>query len=210
MRVALNEFLKRFFNGLATIVSFIPGAGDVEQFADAFAQGLEMQIAADWEAINQSIQGVLNGLPQATPQEAEEAAGGLATQFVDDLRQRYEETRAARGQADDTEAKPRKDPLIQVVEETEKSLEKIRQLNEQYAEKAEDIERDRLDKLGRANQQALQAADIRDSGISQVLALATGREDPAIEAARAQQRELENISREIRKLGGTVELVGAA
>ena len=92
----------------------------------------------------------------------------------------------------------------------EERLKKIADLNEQYGEKAEEIERNRLDALGRANQKALEASDIRSGGIGQVLALATGREDPAIAEARRQLDELQNISREIRKLGGTVELVGAA
>ena len=92
----------------------------------------------------------------------------------------------------------------------EERLKKIADLNEQYGEKAEEIERNRLDALGRANQKALEASDIRSGGIGQVLALATGREDPAIAEARRQLDELQNITREIRKLGGTVELVGAA
>lgn len=92
----------------------------------------------------------------------------------------------------------------------EKRLQDIGRLNEQYAEKSTEIEASRLDKLSRANQQALEASDIRSGGISQFLALATGREDPAVAEARAQRQELEKISAEIRKLGGTVELVGAA
>jgi hypothetical protein len=64
--------------------------------------------------------------------------------------------------------------------------------------------------LAEVNQKALEANDIRSGGISQVLALATGREDPAVSEARAQRKELEKISRELAKLGGTVEIVGAA
>jgi len=60
------------------------------------------------------------------------------------------------------------------------------------------------------NQKALEASDIRSGGIGQVIALATGREDPAVAAARQQAKSLENIEREIKKLGGTVEIVGAA
>ena len=92
----------------------------------------------------------------------------------------------------------------------EKRLQDIGRLNEQYAEKSTEIEASRLDTLSRANQNALEASDIRSGGISQFLALATGREDPAVAEARAQRQELEKISAEIRKLGGTVELVGAA
>lgn len=81
---------------------------------------------------------------------------------------------------------------------------------EQYAERQAEIEKDRLDALSAVNRKALEGKDIRSGGIGQVLALATGREDPAVEAARKQTQSLENIEREIKKLGGTVEIVGGA
>jgi hypothetical protein len=80
----------------------------------------------------------------------------------------------------------------------------------EYNERLAEIEEDRLDKLSAVNQKALEASDIRSGGIGQVIALATGREDPAVAAARQQAKSLENIEREIKKLGGTVEIVGAA
>jgi hypothetical protein len=92
----------------------------------------------------------------------------------------------------------------------EERQKKIGDLNQRYAEESAKIEEDRLDKLAEVNQKALEANDIRSGGISQVLALATGREDPAVSEARAQRKELEKISRELAKLGGTVEIVGAA
>jgi hypothetical protein len=95
-------------------------------------------------------------------------------------------------------------------DESIKRAEQRASLEEQLAEKSAEIEASRLDALSRANQNALEASDIRSGGISQFLALATGREDPAVAEARAQRQELEKIAAEIRKLGGTVELVGAA
>ena len=92
----------------------------------------------------------------------------------------------------------------------EERQKKLGDLNARYADESAKIEEDRLDKLAEVNQKALEATDIRSGGISQVLALATGREDPAVAEARAQRKELEKISREIGKLGGTVEIVGAA
>jgi hypothetical protein len=92
----------------------------------------------------------------------------------------------------------------------EERQKKLGDLNARYAEESAKIEEDRLDKLAEVNQKALEATDIRSGGISQVLALATGREDPAVSEARAQRKELEKISRELAKLGGTVEIVGAA
>jgi hypothetical protein len=92
----------------------------------------------------------------------------------------------------------------------EERQKKLGDLNARYADESAKIEEDRLDKLAEVNQKALEATDIRSGGISQVLALATGREDPAVSEARAQRKELEKISRELAKLGGTVEIVGAA
>lgn len=100
--------------------------------------------------------------------------------------------------------------LEQTFEETRKKNEDIARLNEQYSEESAAIEQERLDKLAAINQKALEASDIRSGGIGQVLALATGREDPAIAEARKQNSRLEEIRNEIRNLGGTVEIMGAA
>jgi hypothetical protein len=56
--------------------------------------------------------------------------------------------------------------------------------------------------LARPSQQALQAADIRtQEGASQLLALATGREDPAIEQRRQQLNKLDEIRRALVAVG---------
>jgi hypothetical protein len=95
--------------------------------------------------------------------------------------------------------------------EEKKRQEEISQLAERYAEKSQEIERDRLDALSRASNEALQGNDLRTSaGISQFLALATGREDPAIGEYRKQLKELQDIRREIAKVGAApVDIVGA-
>jgi chromosome segregation ATPase len=96
-------------------------------------------------------------------------------------------------------------------EDALKTAQKIRDLNEQYAERAAEIEADRLDALSQASQQTVQATDVRSSeGASEFLRLATGREDPAISEYRKQLSELQKIAREIGKLGGVVDIVGAA
>lgn len=92
----------------------------------------------------------------------------------------------------------------------EERQKKLGSLNEKYAEESAKIEEERLDKLAAVNQKALEASDIRSGGISQVLAMATGREDPAVAEARKQNSRLEEIRNEIRNLGGTVEIMGAA
>jgi hypothetical protein len=96
-------------------------------------------------------------------------------------------------------------------EDALKTAEQIRDLNEQYAQRAAEIEADRLDALSQASQQTVQATDVRTSeGASEFLRLATGREDPAIGEYRKQLSELQKIAREIGKLGGVVDIVGAA
>jgi hypothetical protein len=96
-------------------------------------------------------------------------------------------------------------------EDALKTAEQIRDLNEQYAQRAAEIEADRLDALSQVSQQTVQATDVRTSeGASEFLRLATGREDPAISEYRKQLSELQKIAREIGKLGGVVDIVGAA
>jgi hypothetical protein len=65
--------------------------------------------------------------------------------------------------------------------------------------------------LARPSQQALQVNDIRtQEGASQFLALATGRQDPALEQRRAQLAKLEEIKQAIRATGANpVEILGA-
>jgi hypothetical protein len=96
-------------------------------------------------------------------------------------------------------------------EDALKTAEKIRDLNEQYAQRAAEIDAERLDALSQVSQQTVQATDVRTSeGASEFLRLATGREDPAISEYRKQLSELQKIAREIGKLGGVVDIVGAA
>jgi hypothetical protein len=96
-------------------------------------------------------------------------------------------------------------------EDALKTAERIRDLNEQYAERAAEIDASRIEALSQVSQQTVQATDVRTSeGASEFLRLATGREDPAISEYRKQLSELQKIAREIGKLGGVVDIVGAA
>jgi len=87
---------------------------------------------------------------------------------------------------------------------------KLADLQAKYAEESLSIESDRLAKLGRRSTEALKVNDIRSGGIDEVIRLATGREDPAVEESRRQTAKLDEIRNEISKLGGTVEILGAA
>jgi len=103
------------------------------------------------------------------------------------------------------------DAIREGFEDALKTAEKISKLNEQYAERYAEIESERIAELAKVSQQPLKAADIRTSeGIGQVLGLATGREDPAIEQRREQLAKLEEIKKKLVELGSyPVEIIGA-
>lgn len=114
---------------------------------------------------------------------------------------------AARKKAAD-EAQKAADEAARLDEERQK---KISDITTRYLERAMQIEQDRIDALAGVSANALQANDIRTSeGAAQYLALATGREDPAIAEYRKQLKELQKIAGEIGKLGNVVDIVGAA
>jgi hypothetical protein len=74
-----------------------------------------------------------------------------------------------------------------------------------------DIRKEIAAELSRPASQALQANDIRSSeGISQFMALASGRQDPAIEQRREQLKKLEEIRSALREANARpVEILGA-
>jgi hypothetical protein len=103
------------------------------------------------------------------------------------------------------------DNANQQAERLKPILEGISQLEKQRAEKAEQIEENRLDALSRRSNQALTVGDIRSGGISEVLRIASGREDPAIEEYRRQLVELRKIDAKIGELrADKVKIIGGA
>lgn len=98
----------------------------------------------------------------------------------------------------------------QLEQAEERKEQRIADLQARLFERQAEQQLDRIDELSRRSGQALQGNDIRTGeGIAQFLALATGREDPAIDEYRKQLRELENIRREIGKAAAApVEIAG--
>lgn len=92
----------------------------------------------------------------------------------------------------------------------EQKTKRVADLEERLRERSVEIEADRLDALSRKSNQALNVNDVRTTeGAAQFLALATGRQDPAVEEYRKQLRELEKIQREIAKANAApVEIAG--
>jgi hypothetical protein len=102
-----------------------------------------------------------------------------------------------------------------IADANRKAQEEAAKVDEKMAEKQAEIDQvnaERAAALGGKSKEALKANDIRSSeGISQYLALATGREDPAIEEYRKQSAKLEEIRKELRALAQEkVDILGAA
>jgi hypothetical protein len=95
------------------------------------------------------------------------------------------------------------------------AMKKAQEIGEDVAKKQEEIDKIQADKaaaLGGKSNEALKANDIRSSeGMAQFIALATGREDPAIEENRKTNAKLEEIRKELAALQQQqVDILGAA
>ena len=100
------------------------------------------------------------------------------------------------------------DQIRQGFEDAVRTSEQLQDLLLQYAEEVAAIDAERADALSRVSQEPLRVEDVRTSGgFAELVRLASGREDPAIEEARKQTQRLDKIAAEIAKLGGMVELI---
>ena len=102
-----------------------------------------------------------------------------------------------------------------LIEADRKRAEEAAAVDEKMAAKQEDIDKvvaERQSALGGKSNEALKANDIRSGeGMAQFLALATGREDPAIAEYRKQTQKLDEIRAELRALQqDKVDILGAA
>ena len=123
------------------------------------------------------------------------------------------EAKAARD-ASAAQAKADKD-AADAKKRQEEAAKKAADIGEKMAGKQEDIDKIQADKaaaLGGKSNEALKANDIRSSeGMAQFIALATGREDPAIEENRKTNAKLEEIRKELAALQQQqVDILGAA
>ena len=123
---------------------------------------------------------------------------------------------AARQQASAAAAAKKKADEARKAEE--QRLQSIQRVNDQIAnveaERASrsiEIESQRLDELSKQSTQALEVSDVRSGGISEILRIASGREDPAIEEYRRQLAELRKIDQKLSELQAEkVQIIGAA
>jgi hypothetical protein len=93
-----------------------------------------------------------------------------------------------------------------LIEAIDKDIAKV---EEDRAKRALEIEGERFDALSRQSNQALNVSDVRSGGISEILRIASGREDPAVEEYRKQLGELKKIDAKLGELrADRVEIVG--
>jgi hypothetical protein len=236
VRAAFNMFqiagnllamaLGKFLEGIGSWVS-----SDLEQFGKDLANNASEQMKQNSAEGNQALANAGNAANAAV-------FGGPATQPSDGPAGRA--VRAARERMNDEEAKRERQAQReqQAAEQkaareaaaadakAKKDAEEAQKRRDEAAKKAADLDGKMADKQaqiddiasGRArslegqNNEALKANDVRSSeGMAQFIALATGREDPAIEEYRKQTRKLDELKAELRALQTqSVDILGGA
>jgi len=215
--------LGKFLEGIGSWVS-----DDLEKFGKDLAANAEKQAQQN----SREMQGAASNASAAasravfggnSSQSAPEGPAGRAVSRararMNDPEARAERERAReQKQRDDkaareaaaADAKAKKD-----AEDARKLKEKLKPVEKSISGKQEDIYKilsERRADLGGKSNEALKANDIRSGeGMAQFLALATGREDPAIAEYRKQTQKLDEIRAELRALQQEkVDILGAA
>ena len=215
----------KLLEGLGSWVS-----SDLEQFGKDMAANAAQQIQQNSAEGNQALQNAGDAAGRAVfGGQAATASNGPAQRAVRAARERMtpeererrqkereakaEQDKAAR-EAAAAEAKAKKDAEA-AQKRQEQAAKDAAKLMEQAAGKQEDIDKiqaERQAALSGTSNESLKANDIRSSeGMAQFLALATGREDPAIAEYRKQTQKLDEMKAELRALNQqAVDILGAA
>jgi hypothetical protein len=236
LRAAFNMFqvagnliavaVGKLLEGLGSWIS-----SDLEQFGKDMAANAARQVQENSKEGNEALANAgraagraifggnaAEGGPEGPARRAVRAARERMTPEAQAEREaarkaREAEAKAAR-EAAAAEAKARKE-AEDAKKRQEEAAKKASAIDEKMAAKQEDIDKIEADKaraLGGTSNEALKANDIRSSeGMAQFIALATGREDPAIEENRKTNMKLEEIRKELRAMQQEkVEILGAA
>lgn len=207
--------LGKFLEGLGSYVS-----SDLEQFGKdltANAQQHAQQNKKEMEgAASNAAQAAGRAIFGGTASESEKE--GPARRAVRAARERMTpeaiaEREAAR-RAKEAEAKAAREAAAEKKRQ-EEAAKKAAAVDEKMVGKQEEIDKIQAEKAAALNgksNEALKANDIRSSeGMAQFIALATGREDPAIEENRKTNQKLEEIRKELAALQQEkVDILGAA
>jgi hypothetical protein len=223
-QIAGNTFafvVGMLLDGLGSFIS-----KDLQQFGRDMAANAERQAARNGaelvgattnaaNAASNAVFGRRAGATTAGP--AARAVGNARAQMRPEARAQREAERLAReSQAQAArEAAASQSRAQREAEAQRKRQEEAAKIGEQMAAKQKDIDditAERAAALGGKSNEALKANDVRSSeGMSQFLALATGREDPAIAEYRKQTQKLDEIRGELRALQQEkVDILGAA
>ena len=237
LRAAFNVFeaagnllaigIGKLLEGLGSWVS-----GDLEQFGKDFAANASAQLKKNSEEGNAAFANAGraasaavfggSGLPQAADGPATRAVRGARERFDsrdDPARQAQKEADRAAKQAERErsaaaavaakaaeEARKAEEKRLEAIKKADQEIAKV---EEERAKRAAEIEGERLDALSRQSNQALSVSDIRSGGISEILRIASGREDPAVEEYRKQLGELRKIDAKLGELrADRVEILG--
>ena len=140
-----------------------------------------------------------------TPEEKAQRESARKAKEADAKAAREAAAADAKTKKDAEAAKKRQDDAAKKAEPVQSKI-------EDKQKEAADIAAERAAALGGKSNEALKANDVRSSeGMAQFLALATGREDPAIEENRKTNAKLEEIRKELRALQQEkVDILGAA
>ena len=163
-----------------------------------------------------------SGLPQSADGPAGRAVRGARERFegrddparqaqkeADRAAKQAERERAAAGAAALKAAEDARKAEEKRLEAVKKADQEIAKVEEDRAKRALEIEGERFDALSRQSNQALNVSDVRSGGISEILRIASGREDPAVEEYRKQLGELKKIDAKLGELrADRVEIAG--
>lgn len=164
---------------------------DPKQFETAAAEAKKQ-----FETITSVVDKVFGSFSEADFAIAPDAADALFSR-MEELKQQFKD-----GVIDEKQFERAAGTLKKGFEDAKKQAEDIAKLEEKYAEEAAKIEEERIRELSKTSSESLKATDLRTSeGASELLRLASGREDPAIEEYRKQVKKLDEIKKEIAKIG---------
>lgn len=197
-------------------------SNDLKQFGKDWAANAQQQLQQNSAEGNQALRNAGQAAARAVlGGNAAQGADGPATRAVRAARERMTPESQAQRQAERTakaaEAKAAREAAVADARAAKQAADakKTASVDKQIAKKQEDIDEinaEKAEALGKKSNEALKANDVRSAeGMAQFIALATGREDPAVEENRKTNKKLEEIRAELRALQQEkVEILGAA
>lgn len=190
-------------------------AANTQQMTEAFTNAVNAGVAAvrGGTAYNDNEPGIFGSAVARARARFESGIGGGAGRGGPAAIQQQAATQAAVAAAT-AEKKAYEDRHKQIdalFKQIYKIDEETAKLRLERGKEEADIEQARLEQLSRRSNEALTVGDIRAGGVSEILRIASGREDPAIEEYRKQLAELRKIEQRLKELEAQkVRIIGQA